>query len=170
MENLREIEQHITSSEIFQAWSMENKDAILCSMFRMIGDEEPDAWQLGYYDAATDKVTVFTASIPIIKEGNSTIFRNKERAIERLGLEQVRFGFEDAVLTVERIRSEKYARDLPTRKIIILQQQTTPVWSITYITSTLKILNCKISAKSGELLEESCHSVLSFNEPQKKTT
>ncbi len=53
-----------------------------------------------------------------------------------------------------------------TKKIIILQQKESPLWNITYITKSLNILNLKVDAISGKLLEQKTENIMNFKQTQ----
>jgi uncharacterized protein YpmB len=53
-------------------------------------------------------------------------------------------------------------QEIPTKKIFILQQKESPIWNITYLTQSLNILNMKINAETGQIIEEKIESAMNF--------
>jgi hypothetical protein len=53
-------------------------------------------------------------------------------------------------------------QEIPSKKIFILQQKESPIWNITYLTQSLNILNMKINAETGQIMEEKIESAMNF--------
>mgnify|MGYP006434371207 CR=1 FL=1 len=53
-------------------------------------------------------------------------------------------------------------QEIPSKKIFILQQKESPIWNITYLTQSLIILNMKINAETGQIMEEKIESAMNF--------
>lgn len=53
-------------------------------------------------------------------------------------------------------------QEIPSKKIFILQQKESPIWNITYLTQSLNILNMKINAETGQIIEEKIESAMNF--------
>jgi len=110
-----------------------------------------------FYDPNSDKITSFTKQKDEILSQESEVFRQEKKEIEELQINKIQINQKKA----EEIISGKY-KDEATKKIFILQQVNTPIWNITYLTSKLDILNVKINAVSGEIIEEKIESALNF--------
>ncbi len=153
--NLKEVLKDLKDSEIFKDWITENSTAYICNCFK-INEED---WQFCFYSSEKDKITTF--SNKKILESNSDIFRKEKVAIKKLNIGNVRIDLSQALEIFEKIKEEKYSKEEPTKKIIILQKLNAPAWNITYLIS-FNILNIKIDAISGRVISESLNSIMDF--------
>ncbi|MBI2110105.1 PepSY domain-containing protein [Candidatus Woesearchaeota archaeon] len=181
MTELLEAFDKVILSDEFKEWKSENKNSYLCSFFLIIDEKELMPWQLAFYSPSTDTITSFIASNPVkILEKNSKIFKMDRSKINELHLNKVNIDLKEAFLILERLKinidlkeaflilerlkMEKYPNELPTKKIVILQKTKHLVWNITYINSSLNILNVKVDAASGEIIEDKISSIMSLKE------
>lgn len=165
MTELLEAFDKVILSDEFKEWKSENKNSYLCSFFLIIDEKELMPWQLAFYSPSTDTITSFIASNPVkILEKNSKIFKMDRSKINELHLNKVNIDLKEAFLILERLKMEKYPNELPTKKIVILQKTKHLVWNITYINSSLNILNVKVDAISGEIIEDKISSIMSLKE------
>ena len=58
----------------------------------------------------------------------------------------------------------KIPEEIVTQQILILQQYKAPLWNITYITSGFNILNVKVNASTGEIVNETLTGLFSLRE------
>ena len=54
------------------------------------------------------------------------------------------------------------ASNTETKIIIIAQQQDFPIWNVSYVSNKFNLINIKINAIYGEVIEETSGSLLSF--------
>ena len=114
-------------------------------------------WQLDFYDPNTDKMTSFTKKDDEIISQTSEVFRKEKKDIPELRIDQIKVDLEQAEKLMEQNHPDK-----STNKIIILQQTNTPFWNITHLTTKLDLLNIKIDAITGKIIEEKIESALNF--------
>lgn len=165
MNNLKALYEKVKESKEFKGWQSNNKKSYLCSFFMILGDKENHHWQLDFYNPAKDAITSFLASDPIqLLEKDSKIFKSDKSKLNELNLDKIEIDFDEAIRLVEKVKIEKYPRENPTKKIIILQKTNKILWNITYLTTSLNILNLKIDASNGDILEEKFSTILSLNE------
>jgi uncharacterized membrane protein YkoI len=82
------------------------------------------------------------------------IFQKEKHEIEILELNKVKIHYKEAL---------EHVTKSADRAIIILQTiNSKPVWNITLLTTEFKVYNLKVDASSGEKLEESEESIMSF--------
>lgn len=153
--NLKEILEDLKNSEVFKEWNIKNSTAYLCNCFNI---NEGD-WQFCFYSPEKDKITTF--SNKKILESNSDIFRKEKVTIKKLNIENIRIGLSQALEIFEKVKEEKYSKEKPDKKIIILQKLNLPMWNVTYLIS-FNILNIKIDAITGRIISESFDSVTDF--------
>ena len=151
------------SSKEFKDWQKSHPNSYLTSFFKIIENSSNQDWQLDFYYPEKNTITSFISTPEIkILEKDSKIFQKEKTAIEELKLEQVKINLKSALNTIETLRKNKYPNEKPNKIIIVLQNIETPLWNITYLTSTLNILHIKINAQSGKIIEEKLDSILNF--------
>lgn len=152
------------SSKEFKEWQKSHPNSYLTSFFRIIENpSNPQNWQLDFYYPEKNTITSFISAPEIkILEKDSEIFQKEKTDIKELKLDQVKINLKSALNTVETIRKNKYPNEKPNKIIIVLQTVETPLWNITYLTSTLNLLHIKINAQSGETIEEKLDSIIGF--------
>ena len=110
-------------------------------------------WEVGYYSKDADKITVFVSSANgfEIKPADD-VFKKPDENVEALKLVDVKVSFSDAQIKAK----EQYAALFPSESIgdgfVVLQSFKGKIlWNFSSISKTLKFLNVKIDAISGEL-------------------
>lgn len=123
--------KRLTSSKIFKNWNLKHKNSFLCS-FIIIDNPQFD------FHNKNNTITSFTINDNIEIKENQEIF--KETKLNPLKLEDIKLTKEQALEIIK----NKYTNETFTKRIIILQNTEKPLWNITLITSSLKLLNIKI--------------------------
>ena len=154
IEKFKEFLQELKDNEKFKQFKEKNALAYNTSFFLI--DNQLFAY---FYDTNSDKITSFTKQNKEIISQEDDVFRKEKHEIKELDLNKVEIDLEK----VEEVIKEKY-QDEATKKIFILQQIESPIWNITYLTTKLDILNVKIDAISGEIIEETIESALNLQQ------
>jgi len=148
----------LDKSAEFKKWREANPKDYLAHVFCMIETEEPSGYDIGFFDPKEQKMCSFTideALSNVMFAGESEVFKRPEDAVKALDPSKVRIEAEQALETASKVQAEKYPKDKPFKKVVILQNiDEGQVWNITYITQTFKTLNMKIDAASGEVLDD----------------
>lgn len=152
IEKIKEFLEELKDNEKFKGFKDKNQLAYNTSVCLIDNQLSVD-----YYDPNSDKITSFTKQKDEILSQESEVFRQEKKEIEELQINKIKIDQKKA----EEIINGKY-KDEATKKIFILQQITVPIWNITYLTSKLDILNVKLNAISGEIIEEKIESALNF--------
>ena len=154
----------VTHSDGFNKWQKKNKEAFLCSFFRVIGGENDDASQVDFYNEKKDAISSFVVEdgIAVLKLDNVEVFKKKDEKVIKLNLSDVKVSEAEALSKVKEIQKLKYKNENITKFIIILQCKKSPRWNISSITSSLKVINIKIDAGNADILEETIANLLSF--------
>lgn len=156
MINLKEMQGEIEASSVYKSWKTHH-NSYLVHFFCM--DEKV---QVGYYDEKTDSIITFVKEKEVTKTEDKEIFR-QEKKIARLEMSAVKITLQEAVEKAENIQKQKYPVDPVTKKIIVLQTiNNLPVYNMTLITMTFKMLNLRINAATGDLLEEKMQPIMDF--------
>lgn len=149
----------LEKSKEFKSWSKENKDWFLYNCFTII-DKEEDFWQFDFYNKKLNKITSFKVSEDIEIFPEDDIFSDGKRAIKKLDLKDIKIEFNEVSTKLRK----KHKTQGIVKEIVILQNSGGLVWNISLLTSTMTIINTKISASTGKILEEKSESVLKFRE------
>src|SRR3989344_3595188 len=155
---IKELLERVMNSRLYKNFNNDDK-AYLCSFFKIDGEEEQDEWQVDFYNPEKDKITSFKEignQIRIIGK-DSKIFKEKEAKVNELRIDKVKIAPEDAIKAVDELKKKKYSGEEALRRIVILQstKELKENWNITYLTTSFNILNVKINAKNGKVIEES---------------
>lgn len=138
-----------------------------CSAFIMCEPKELDScdWQLDFYDKKNGKITSYIVSDKIkVLEENSEMLKENDN-VNEINMENVKVKFQKIMKTVkEKVRSKK---ETVTKFVIILQEDKTTVWNISSFTDAFNLLNLRINAKTGRIIEEKVVPLLSWGAGQK---
>jgi len=144
----------LKDNSLFQDWQKNNQDVFLSHFFCQLN---PDlkligAWEIGYYNEAKEKITVFVINEQVQIKPEDDVFKKPQEKIEPLEMEKVKISFAEA----KKIFSEKFSEYFPKANLgdgfLILQTIKEKVlWNFTFIDKRLKFLNLKIDAASGEI-------------------
>ncbi len=154
----------LEESEIFKNWKQKHDKFYICSVF-LIMDHVNESPQIDYYDPDKDRITNFVIDKNIKITEDEKIFKKEKHKIKKLDLSKVKISLEQALSKVENLLIEKY-KETAHRKIVVLQNLEREVWNITSLTTNLNILNVKIDATNGDIVEERLNSILSFKDKQ----
>ena len=155
---IKEIFNEIKSNDIYLDWHGEHKNSYLTSVFI---DKET---HFDFLDKDTDKITSFRFIDGELNFEESEIFRKERNKIKELDLNDIKFDLSQAEDLVDSVMDNDYRKEEVQKKLIILQVIDVPVWNITYITKALNVLNVKINAINGELINHSFESLLNFKQ------
>ena len=134
----------------------------LCGAFLMCNIEELEQtnWQLDFYNKESDTITSYFMENDIKVAENSEIFKEEGKEIEELKLEDVKTNFEDIKKQLDEILEKR--NESVVKITIIVQKQIHPIWNILYITKKFNLLNIRINAIDGKLIDEKTVPLLSF--------
>jgi hypothetical protein len=161
---IKEIIIKIEESEIFQNWKNENN--YLVHIFKMLDEANKDEFQVGYFNKENKMVTTFVYNKingEITQNPESETFRKEEKDIEQLNLSNVKLDFAVIMHKIENLRSKKYSQHPVDKSFYILQMlNNKTIWNFTIITKTLSIINIKINAEDGSVIDDNLTSVFDF--------
>ena len=165
---LRSLKKEVEETPRYKEWKQKNSDSYFVSAFFIGEDFSPKSkqWQFDFYEPNKDKVVSFIyGSDQAVKE--EEIFKKTKDKIPELLLENLKIDLEKAIDIVEKINKSKHPGETATKRLFILQVlESKSVWNITYISSSFNILNIKIDAISGEVINENFSSILSFKDKE----
>ena len=117
-------------------------------------------WQIHFYEKDSDKMVTYVVGEKIIFLGESDIFKEKNEEVEELNLDKIKIDLDSVIKKCEFLL--KNHNEIATKIIIILQNHKVPIWNITYVTERFNMVNIKINAENGELIDDNVISLLSF--------
>lgn len=138
------------------------KKGSLCSLFFTsdIEDIEKSSWQIDFYNKESDTITSYVINDKIEVNQDLEIFKEKATKIEDLKIEDIKIDFNEALEKAE--ESLKKNNEEATKIIVILQKQNKTSWNISFITKKFNMINIKIDAVNGKILEEKTIPLLAF--------
>ncbi len=154
--------ERLIKSEIFK------HEGFLCGAFLMcdIKDLDKTDWQIDFYNKNKDTITTYLIGKEIEATNESEVFKTEKMTVEELDLKEVKMDFSDIQKKLQYILETK--DEIAVKITIILQHQNIPIWNVIYITKKFNLLNIKMNATNGELIEEKLVNLLSFEKGLKK--
>jgi len=160
LKRIREDLSKIKGSEEFKEFIELNPESYLCSCF--LFNEANDLWQFDFYNKTNKKITSFLVTDKIEKSDEDEVFRKDKEDLTELKLDDIKIDLDKAFEIFETRNKEKYENEEAEKKIVILQFYKSLIWNITYITKRFNVLNIKIDAIKGSIMEESKKGVMNF--------
>jgi hypothetical protein len=159
----KEIVENLEQSKEFSKWRKANKEAYLAHVFTMKEKDRFDSWQVGYYNKAKERITVFEIgeSIEILPE--SEVFKREETAVRPLDISIVKIDLSDALERALKLTVESYPQIRSDKQILILQNiEQGQLWNITFVSPSMDVLNVKVDAASGEVVSHNLNRLFEF--------
>jgi len=153
--NPAELLRALHQDEDFQHWQNEHPKCYLSHFFNLLDEKQElvQEWQIGYYDSTSDTITTFISKIGGFEiQGNQQIFKKEQDSIEPLDIKNADFTFAQAIELCRKNFSSLFLPEITGEGFIILQQlQGKTLWNVTCISKSVKFLNIKIDATTGEI-------------------
>ncbi|MBS3149733.1 hypothetical protein J4455_03525 [Candidatus Woesearchaeota archaeon] len=150
----------IEKSDEYKKWLLDNKNSYLCSIFCL--DDKEDNWQIDYYNPKTKLITNYFLQNNVIITNTDKVFSKTPKKINELNINEVKIDLDKVKEITNKIINEKYKGESPYKTIVILQNLNEVLWNVTIIMGSFNILNIKINALNGEIIEENMGSVFKF--------
>lgn len=147
----------IQDSNDFIEWKNKHKNSYLTSAFL-----NSCIWQFDFLNINNDKVTSFKIDSGVVSSEESDIFRKEKNEIKELKLYDIKIDLDNAEDLIKKLIDSDYKNEEIQKKIIILQVIDEPAWNITYITKSFNVLNVKINAINGKIINHSMENLLNF--------
>lgn len=163
MRNLQTTLQSVQNSSVFQAWLADHPASYLSGFFKIIEQSDVDWWQVDFYYPKGDTITSFVIDDRVkLATKDSAIFKKPETTVEALDLAAVQIDVHKALEVAHHVQREKYHTEKPSKTIVLLQMIHRVLWNISFLTSTFKLVNIRIDAQTGEVLEDSVVPLFDF--------
>ena len=154
MKEPKDVVGELQQDSLFTGWSKQHPH-FLSHFFCQVDNtvQQKADWEIGYYDEDTDKIEVFVAhSSGFEKKPEDQVFKRPDAKVEKLDMGIVTVPLSDAVVTFK----EELPKLFPSEEIgdgfLILQTfEGKTVWNFSFITKSVKFVNIKIDAGSGDV-------------------
>ncbi len=145
-------------SEKFKSWKNKHKDAYLCSVFLLKDEQKSSDWEFDYYLPKINKMSTFIVGKDINYSKDQKIFSKSEK-IDAIDLKDVKFSFDDVVkMVIPNYKNKKFVKEI----IIVQNLDSKLLWNISLVTTDFNLINIKIDAINGKIIEENSSSLLQF--------
>lgn len=158
MEDIKKEYKRLANSKQFK-----NK-GYFCGAFIMSDAENlsNSQWQIDFYNEENSKITTYLMQEEIEVTDNADIFKEEKTEMKEITIENINIDADKAI-SIAKYHLEKNNEEA-VKVIIILQQEDIPIWNISYMTKKFNLLNMKISAEDGKLIQETTTPLLSFKQ------
>ncbi len=151
----------ITSSVLFKEWFEKNKNCFLAHLFVMLDEANKDTIQAGFYNPETEKMTTFMLTGSRVQKIEEQEVLKKEGRIQKLEPSKIKLTIDEALKKAKKA-FDKY-KETPIKTFFIIQNaEEHTMYNITYMTQTLKTVNIKIDAETGEIFKQSSQKLIDF--------
>lgn len=159
MSDMQELLSTLEKTDSFQQWSKIHPSGYLSHFFCQINAQfmPLSKWEVGFYEPSAGKITVFI----VLENGDAEIkpaddvFQKEKAAIEKLEIEKAGITLEQATQIWKGHFQEFFPRETIGDGFVILQAlEKKSLWNFTFITKTIKFVNMKIDAASGEIVSQ----------------
>lgn len=161
---VKKVIEKLQSLDKFKEWQKEHKDNYLTHLFKMIDNLNIDTWQIGYYNADSNKMTTFVLKGDELKIiPNEEIFQKVKVKVKELIMDNVKIDLEKSLDTAEEHQKKKYAGNESSKTMLVLQNIAGHiVYNVTFITQAFNTLNIKIDAIDGKVISSELNHMLKF--------
>lgn len=154
----------IESSKEYKSWKSKHKNSFLCGCFSILENiENIPEWQVDFYDSKQDIISSFIIKDDqVILSAEDKVFKKPADKVEKLDIKKVKVKLDNALSKVDQIKNENCPQESIAKAIIILQNIKIPIWNISYMTTSMNILNVKINASDNKIIDHDFLSMLKF--------
>jgi hypothetical protein len=147
-------------SKAYADW--DKGDYYLVHFFHMTGHPA----QFGYYNSSTKKMICFEMREEPVMLPESDVFREDDSPLKALDAGQVFIDIHDAMNNARKLAQEKYPHETVDKDITVLQNTDDGyTYTITLVTKSIRMINIKMSAESGEVRNYEMHSLMDLGDP-----
>ena len=151
----KEMLQRVEQSKEYLAWKKKHPQGYLSHFFCPVSQkcELKSDWEIGFYDANSEKMTVFRCGEKVlVTENEDEVFKKPEQRVEELDINLVKTDFAKAVGIFAEQVEELFPKAQRGDGFVILQNlEGKALWNFTFITRDLKFINLKINANLAKV-------------------
>ena len=154
---LKDYKKLMHSKEL-KEWGLRNKEAYLSNCFIMLDKDNKGIWSFDYYLPKENKLTTFVVDEKITINQDQKIFNQSSKKLKAINVENIKFDLNK----INKLLNKKFKGKLFFKKIFILQYLGKLLWNVSLLGSDFNLINVKIDALKGDVIEESTNSMLQF--------
>ena len=160
---IKELIKKLEGCAEFKDYKKERPDSFLAHIFKMFDEANQEDFQVGYYNK-DDTITTFVVSGEDIQRASSEeIFKRPDAKVEKLDTAKVKIEIPEVIKKADEIQKKEFKDQIPMKKILILQKLDLGlVYNITFVTKSFNVLNFKISAANGKVLQKLLKPIMEF--------
>jgi len=154
----------IEGSDEFKEFIKKDPSYYLVHVFRIIDNDAPSNWQIGYYSKDTDKIVVFEHNNGLVMMHSPEDALKKEEYIQRLDARDLSLSHDNIIDIINEFYRANYKYDLLSKAIYLLQNlpEHGQVWNVTIITHNYSVINIKVDAATGTVLKHEKHNLMEW--------
>lgn len=161
----KDILHSLEKSKEFVAWRKNHDESFLAHGFLLLDEANKDDWQIGYYNP-DGTMTTFVASEKHVEVIPDQEVLRSDTDILPLQPKEVVFTVEDVLKKGREYHQLHHPREVVLKQFFILQESPTgAIYNLTFFFQSMKTLNMKFSATTGELVSHSLQSLMEFDKP-----
>ncbi|MFP4567430.1 MAG: hypothetical protein ACLFN8_00645 [Candidatus Woesearchaeota archaeon] len=122
--------------------------------------DDNSSLEFGFFSPKKNKIIVFKTN-PYQKMPEDDAFK-EGKTITELDINNIKINFKDAMNKAQEILKKDHSAELVKKKIILLQHIQEDVWNLTFICTSLNIINIRINAKTGTVIRNHKDSLLNM--------
>ncbi len=156
MHDLHKTLEHVQQSAVFKAWFSEHPASYLSSFFKIIEGQDVEWWQVDFYYPKGDTITSFVVDDKVkLATKDGEVFKKPDDHVQALDLHAVVVDVKKALQIAGQLQKEKYHMEKTSKTIVLLQHMHRTLWNISFLTSAFRLVNIRIDAATGDVLEDS---------------
>ena len=153
--------ERLEESKEFEEWKKKNPETFFSYAMKT---SDNDAWHLGLYHKATDKITTFVIDQEIEMQQEEEIFKKPDMEVNPIDMVKIKAPYKKILKIAENFQKKKYPKELASKTIAILQnlKQYDTLWNITFVMYSFKTLNMKINPENGKIITHNLESLMNL--------
>lgn len=144
-------------------WQASHKKSFLSSAFLLSDTEHQEVWQLGYYNQNHTISTFVLQDDHLDITEDQEIFKKDETKVSLLDINKVKVDSDVVLQHALSVVKEHYPAEVSMKTIVVLQNlKGKGVYSLTFLTKSLKTITLRIDAFTGEVVSEEVRNLMDF--------
>jgi len=139
----------------------DKNDYFLAHAFVMLDAANKNVWQIGFYNAKTDRITTFLIEDGMVDKIADQEIMKSGHEIKPLDASKVKLSVEDAMEVAEGCM--KQYPEIVLKKFFIIQNLPEgTVFNVTFFTQSMNTVNVKIDTTTGHILSQNKQQLVAF--------
>jgi hypothetical protein len=146
-----------------------NGEAYLAHLFAMFDEANKNEYQVGFFSPEDNRIHVFLYDSELntcIKNAGEEPFKEPDSEINELNVNNIKVDIKDALNKA--IDETKKMKEIITKKILVVQNlDGIDLYNFTFVTVSMKTINIKLDASTGELISSDVFSLMDMAKGKK---